>query len=52
MEVTQQQIAVQRSNTATQNRSILSESAPLQKQVAQVEEQLSKARIENPVSGL
>jgi len=51
MEVTQQQIAVQRNNTATQNRSILSESSPLQKQVAQVEEQLSKARIENPVNG-
>src|SRR3954471_24468245 len=51
MEVTQQQIAVQRNNTATQNRSILSESAPLQRQVAQVEDMLSKARIENPVSG-
>ncbi len=51
MEVTQQQIAVQLNNTSTQNRSILSESAPLQRQVAQVEEQLSKARIENPVSG-
>jgi HlyD family secretion protein len=49
--VTQQQIAVQRNNTATQNRGILSESVPLQKQVAQVEDQLSKAKIENPVSG-
>ncbi len=51
MEVTHQQIAVQRSNTATQNKSILSESAPLQQQAAQVADQLSKARIENPVSG-
>ena len=51
MEVTQQQIAVQRSNTATQNRGILSESAPLRQQAALVEEQLSKARIENPING-
>lgn len=51
MEVTQQQIAVQRSNTATQNRSILSESTPLQKQAAQVEEEISKARIVNPING-
>lgn len=52
MVVTQQQIAVQKSNTATQNRSILSERSPLQKQVAQVEEQLSKAQIVNPINGI
>lgn len=51
MAVTQQQINVQKTNTATQNRSILSEAGPLQKQVAQVEENISKTRIVNPVSG-
>jgi len=51
MQVTQQQINVQRSNTGTQNRSILSEKDPLQKQVEQLSQQLSKANIVNPVSG-
>ena len=51
MLVTQQQINVQRSNTGTQNRSILSEKNPLEKQVAQLSEQLSKANIVNPVNG-
>jgi HlyD family secretion protein len=51
MRVTEQQIAVQLSNTGTQNRSILSESSPLQKQVAQINEQLSKASIINPING-
>ena len=51
MLVTQQQIAVQLSNTGTQNRSIMSESDPLKKQVAQINEQLSKANIVNPVGG-
>ncbi len=51
MQVTQQQINVQLSNTGTQNRSILSEKNPLQKQVAQLSEQLSKANIVNPING-
>jgi HlyD family secretion protein len=51
MLVTQQQINVQLSNTGTQNSSILSEKNPLQKQVAQLSEQLSKANIVNPISG-
>ena len=51
MQVTQQQINVQRSNTGTQNRSILSEKNPLQKQVDQISQQLSKANIVNPVTG-
>lgn len=51
MLVTQQQIKVQLSNTGTQNRSIMSESDPLQKQVAVINQQLSKATIVNPVSG-
>jgi len=51
MLVTEQQIKVQLNNTGTQNRSILSESSPLQKQVAQINEQLSKANIVNPING-
>ncbi|MBL7723836.1 MAG: HlyD family efflux transporter periplasmic adaptor subunit [Chitinophagaceae bacterium] len=49
--VTQQQINVQRNNIATQNRSILSEGKPLQKRVAQLEDQLKRASIVNPVGG-
>jgi len=51
IEVTQQQINVQRNSVAAQNRSILSESKPLQKRVAQLDDQLSKANIVNPVNG-
>jgi HlyD family secretion protein len=51
MQVTQQQIQVHLTSTSAQNRSILSEKGPLQKQVAQISEQLSKATIVNPVTG-
>jgi membrane fusion protein YbhG len=51
MNVTRQQINVQRSVTATQNRSILSEGKPLAKNVALLEEQLGKSKIVNPLSG-
>ena len=51
MNVTQQQINVQKSNVSTQNRSILSEGKPLAKNIAMLEEQLSKSRIINPVAG-
>ncbi|MES1218874.1 MAG: HlyD family efflux transporter periplasmic adaptor subunit [Bacteroidota bacterium] len=51
MKVTQQQIAVQRSNVATQNRGILSEGKPLSKNIALLDEQLSKSKIVNPISG-
>jgi HlyD family secretion protein len=51
MKVTQQQINVQKSNVATQNRSILSEGKPLTKNIALLEEQLSKSRIVNPANG-
>jgi HlyD family secretion protein len=51
MQVTLQQIKVQESNTGTQNRSIMSESDPLKKQVAQINQQLSKANIINPITG-
>jgi HlyD family secretion protein len=51
MAVTQQQVNVQRSNVSTQNRSILSEGKPLEKRVAQLEDQLQRANIVNPVAG-
>ncbi|MBN8674724.1 MAG: HlyD family efflux transporter periplasmic adaptor subunit [Chitinophagales bacterium] len=51
MAVTQQQISVQRSNVATQNRGILSEGKPLEKRVAQLDDQLKRATILNPVNG-
>ena len=51
MQVTGKQIDVQRNNAGTQNRSILSEAGPLQKQAAQVQQQISKTRIVNPING-
>jgi HlyD family secretion protein len=51
MLVTQQQINVQKSNVKTQNRSILSESNPLRKRADQLNDQVGKANIVNPVSG-
>jgi HlyD family secretion protein len=52
MDVTRQQIAVQKTNNSTMNRSVLSERLPMQKQVKQLDEELSKASIVNPVSGI
>lgn len=51
MGVTQQQMAVSRNNVNTQNRTILSENKPLQKRVAQLNDQLKRADILNPISG-
>lgn len=51
MNVTQQQISVQRSNVSTQNRSILSEGKPLQKRVEQLQDQLDRSSVTNPISG-
>jgi HlyD family secretion protein len=51
MNVTQQQIKVQRTNVATQNRSILSEKKPLEKKAAQLNNQLQKTNIVNPING-
>jgi HlyD family secretion protein len=50
--VTQQQVNAQRSNTNTQNRSVLSERKPLKKRIAQLDQQLSKSQVKNPVSGI
>ena len=49
--VTQRQIDVQRSQVGTQNRSVMSEKEPLQKRVAQLEDQLSRTNVVNPVGG-
>ena len=49
--VNEQQIKVQESNTRTQNSSVLSESKPLQKSIAQIENQLKHTSIKNPING-
>ena len=51
MAVTKQQINVQKSATSTLNRGILSEGKPLQKRVEQLNDQLKRATILNPVNG-
>ncbi len=51
LSVTQQEINVRKNNIATQNRSIMSEGKPMQKRVEQLEDELKKARIINPVNG-
>lgn len=51
MDVTRQQIQVQKNAIATQNRSILSEKAPLQKKISQIEDQLNRSYIINPING-
>jgi len=52
LSVTQQQMNVQRNNVSTQNRGILSEADPLKKRVAQLQDQVQKANIVNPVTGI
>ncbi|MDQ6903072.1 MAG: HlyD family efflux transporter periplasmic adaptor subunit [Bacteroidota bacterium] len=49
--VTQQQVSVQRNNISTQNRGIMSEKKPMEKSIAQINDQISKANITNPISG-
>lgn len=51
MVVTRQQIRVQETQIATQNRSVLSEKQPLAKRAAQLQDQLNRAAITNPVAG-
>lgn len=51
MDVTTQQIKVQLNNTSTQNRSILSEQPSLQKRVAQLQDQLQRSNVINPLNG-
>lgn len=49
--VSRQQIALDNSNIATQNRTIYSEQNPLEKSVAQIQDQINKGQIVNPISG-
>lgn len=51
MNVTQQQIAVQENTVQTQNRSIMSEAPGLEKKVAQLDDQIRRSVVLNPVGG-
>lgn len=51
MVATNQQIRVNLSNNATQNRSILSETAPLEVTAKQFQEQIDRGQIVNPITG-
>ena len=51
LKVLQSQINAQRQVVAIQNRSILSEKDPMQKKIAQIQDQLDKTIIKNPVTG-
>lgn len=49
--VTQQQIKLNTYNTNIQNRSILSEKAPMEKAAEQLQEQINRGQIINPIGG-
>jgi HlyD family secretion protein len=49
--VNEQQIKVQETNTGTQNNSIMSESDPLKKSIAEINDQVKRAYITNPING-
>lgn len=49
--VNEQQIALDQSNIATQNRTIFSAKAPLEKSVAQIQDEINKGQIVNPITG-
>jgi HlyD family secretion protein len=49
--VLQSQVNSQRQTVAIQNRGILSEKDPMQKKVAQIQDQLNKTKIINPING-
>ncbi|MBS1946562.1 MAG: efflux RND transporter periplasmic adaptor subunit [Bacteroidetes bacterium] len=49
--VNEQQIKVQEATTGTQNSTVLSETKPLQKSIAQIEDQVSKTNVINPIRG-
>ncbi|MGZ3915609.1 MAG: HlyD family secretion protein [Flavisolibacter sp.] len=51
MGVTTQQIRVQENTTGTQNNAILSEYKPLRRSISQIEDQIKRTVIRNPVSG-
>jgi len=49
--VNEQQIKVQETTTGTQNSTVLSEYKPLKKSVAQIDDQLKRTNITNPING-
>ena len=51
MNVTKQQIKVQQSNVATQNRAIMSELDPMNKRIDQVQDLINKSNVVNPIQG-
>lgn len=51
LQVLQSQINAQRQSVAIQNRGILSEQRPMEKKIAQIQDQLNKTVIKNPVTG-
>lgn len=50
--VTEQQLKLNTYNISTQNRTILSEKAPMEKAAAQFQEQINKGQIINPITGI
>lgn len=51
IDVDQQQIKVQENTVGTQNNSVMSEYNPLRKSVAQINDQLKRTNITNPING-
>lgn len=51
IDVNQQQISVQLNSVGTQNRTVLSESRPLRSSIAEIQDQVSRAAIRNPIGG-
>jgi len=49
--VSKQQIALDKSNIATQNRTVYSEQMPLEKSAAQIQDNIDKGQIVNPIKG-
>lgn len=49
--VSKQQIALDNSNITTQNRTVYSEQAPLEKSAAQIQDNINKGQIINPIKG-
>jgi HlyD family secretion protein len=49
--VSRQQIALDNSNISTQNRTIFSEQGPMEKSVAQIQDQIDKGQVVNPIKG-
>lgn len=49
--LSRRQLEQQKASISTQNRALLSEQAPLNKRKAQIDDQLNRSKVQNPVSG-